>query len=201
MNMQVVSPVVINTFYLLALINPISKVAVLSALPPDRQSMLRRISLSASVAGAMILLGAMLCGVFILNAVFRVELYALQAASGLVLAWVGFNALRKGVFFEQPNSGEFNNVALVPLACPLIAGPATITACISLRATAGPLVAGISIVVAVAINYLIMRASRSISRLLTGFNIMGAIIRITGLIVMTMGMQTLLDGLQVWEHQ
>ncbi|MGI6087404.1 MAG: MarC family protein [Kiritimatiellia bacterium] len=193
-----ISLVIVNTLYLLALINPISKVAVLSALPPERRNMLQRISFSASVVGAMILLGAMLFGVFILNKVFRVELYALQAAAGLVLASVGFNALRRGVFFEQPDTDEFSNVALVPLACPLIAGPATITAAITLRASVGLTEATISIVLAVAINYLIMRASRFISQWLTKFNLMGAIIRITGLVVMTMGMQALLDGLRIW---
>ena len=69
----------------------------------------------------------------------------------------------------------------------MIAGPATITACITLQAKSGLLLPAMSLVIALAINYLIMQLSGTISAVLTRFNILGALIRITGLIVMTIG--------------
>ena len=88
-------------------------------------------------------------------------------------------------------------MSLSPLACPLIAALLRLQRLLHC-ALVGLTEATIFIVLAVAINYLMMRGSRFISQWLTKFNLMGAIIRITGLAVMTMGMQALLDGLRIW---
>ncbi|MFO8015170.1 MAG: MarC family protein [Phycisphaerae bacterium] len=192
--------VLVDALYLLALINPISKVSVLSAFPPsDGQRELRAVTSKSSLIGAAILLAAMAFGDLLLRMVFHVQLHALQLAGGTVLFWVGFNALRKGVFFEREMQNRFEDVALVPLACPMIAGPATITACIALPAKSGFVFPALSLVIAVAINYLIMRLAGPIAAVLRRFNILGALIRITGLVVMTMGAQMALDGLAGWQ--
>jgi len=194
-----VGRVLVDALYLLMLINPISKVSVLSAAPADeRPKEFRAITSKSSIVAAIILLAAMAGGEPLLRVVFHVHLYALQLAGGAVLTWVGFNALRKGVFFERDATGRFEDIALVPLACPMIAGPATITACIALGAQSGPEWPAVSLIIAVTINYGIMRLSGAIGALLTRFNILGALIRITGLIVMTMGTQMALDGFAAW---
>ncbi len=189
----------INTLYLLALLNPISKVSILVALPPEKRKgrFLSLISKSSMVA-AGILLGAMIVGDLFLRSVFRVDLYSLQLAGGVILFWVGMNALRRGVFFEHDSGAGFQDMALVPLACPMIAGPATIAACIGLHAQHGILIPTAAMLLAVAINHTIMMFSSSIGRLLAHFNILGALIRITGLIVMTIGTQMALDGIWAW---
>ena len=51
---------------------------------------------------------------------------------------------------------------------------------------------------AITINHIIMLLSGPIGRALDRFNILGAIIRVTGLIVMTIGTQMTLDGLADW---
>ncbi|MBN2210757.1 MAG: hypothetical protein JW709_05110 [Sedimentisphaerales bacterium] len=48
---------------------------------------------------------------------------------------------------------------------------------------------------AVLINGFLMHFSRQIAFILVRFNILGALIRITGLIVMTIGVQMVLNGL------
>ena len=194
--------IAVTTLYFLALINPVSKVSVLAVLSSEQQhDGFMRITKKASFVAGAILLVSMISGDFILRSVFRVELHSLRLAGGTVLCWVGFNALRKGVFFEQDTRTKFEDSALVPLACPMIAGPATIAACIAFRAREGLPVPAISIVLAVAINHVIMLFSRQISKALGRYNLLGAIVRLTGLIVMTIGTQMVLDGISSWQAQ
>jgi multiple antibiotic resistance protein len=188
-----------TTLYLLALINPISKVSILAVISSDQQQReFRAITAKSSLVALFILIGSMTFGSFVLQSIFHVDLHSLRLAGGVVLFWVGFNALRHGIFFEQETSARFEDVALVPLACPMIAGPATIAACIAIHSNDGLLSATISTTFAIGINYLIMTLSRQISTLLTRFNILGAMVRLTGLIVMTIGTQMALEGIAAW---
>ena len=188
-----------TTLYLLALINPISKVSILSVLSSDqRRAEFNAVTAKSSIVALCVLLGSMIFGSFVLRSIFHVEIHSLRLAGGVILCWVGFNALRRGIFFEQDVETRFEDIALVPLACPMIAGPASIAACIALRSKNGLLVPVLSVVLAVGINYCIMLMSRQISALLVQFNILGALVRLTGLIVMTIGTQMSLDGLAAW---
>ncbi len=190
-----------NALYLFILINPVSKVAVLAALPGEREQQqdLRSLAWRSSLVAAGILFVSMIGGDYLLRSIFRVNLHALQLAGGVVLFWVGFNALRYGVFFEAAPSGRYETVALVPLACPMIAGPATISASIALRAgPQGPVAATAAMLIAVGMNHLIMLLSRPIARALARHDLLGAIVRLTGLVVMTIGAQMAMDGISNW---
>jgi multiple antibiotic resistance protein len=127
-----------------------------------------------------------------------VDLHSLRVAGGMVLFWVGFNALRKGVFFEQDTHARFADIAVVPLACPMIAGPATITACITLTAQHGYVFPISAMLIAIGVNTALMLFAKRIGELLKRFDILGALIRLTGLVVMTMGVQMIFDGLEQW---
>ena len=189
----------VNALYILVLINPISKVSVLFMLSSENhRTAFRDVTTKSSMVAAGILIGAMIFGNFLLSKVFRIEMHSLNLAGGVVLFWMGFNALRKGVFFEQDTRAKFEDMALVPLACPMIAGPATIAACIALRGGVGLWSSIISVILAVSINHGIMSLSSLIGQKLTQFNIMGALIRITGLIVMAIGTEMALNGITAW---
>jgi len=56
----------------------------------------------------------------------------------------------------------------------------------------------VAIVLGLSINLAVMVSSRVIGRFLTVHNIMGALIRITGLIVATIAVQMVLGGLGTW---
>src|SRR5210317_1407986 len=118
---EVLIHTVVTTLYFLALINPVSKVSVLAVLSSEhKREDFMRVAVKTSLVAGAILLGSMVFGNVILRSVFRVELHSLRLAGGAVLCWVGFNALRKGVFFEQETQARFEDSALVPLACPMI---------------------------------------------------------------------------------
>lgn len=197
---ETMQQIVVDSLYILAIINPISKISVLSAISASTQEgyNLRVTAAKATGIASIILLGTMIFGGFILNQVFHLELYSLQVTGGIVLFWIGFEPLRKGVFFEREVESRFKDIAIVPLACPMIAGPATITASLTLAGQQGHFPAIFSILIALVANLAIMLLAKHIASALTNFNVMGAIIRLTGLIVMTIGLQMALDGTAQW---
>ncbi|MFP4057918.1 MAG: MarC family protein [Candidatus Brocadiia bacterium] len=191
--------VVQDALYMLALLNPVSKIAVLTAFASEyeKRGLVRAAARSSAIAAGILAL-SLVFGEFVLRQVFHVEIHSLQVAGGMVLWWVGFGALRKGVFFEREAHERFADISVVPLACPMIAGPASITACIALSADRGTALAGAAVVLALGANLALMLLSRPIGAALSRFNVLGALIRITGLIVLTMGVQMVLEGLRAW---
>jgi multiple antibiotic resistance protein len=197
--MGTTAQIFIDSLYILALLNPVSKISVLSTVSlAEETEELRSICVKSTVIAAVILVLAMTFGDFILRRVFHIELHSLQIAGGFVLLWVGFKALQRGVFFERDVPSRFADIAIVPLACPMIAGPATITASLALGAHRGLLSAICSVLIALSVNLAVMSLSKAIAAVLARFNVLGALIRITGLIVMTMGVQMSLDGFTHW---
>jgi multiple antibiotic resistance protein len=189
----------VDSLYILALLNPVSKISVLSTVSlAEGTEELRPICVKSSVIAAIILILTMIFGDFILRRVFHIELHSLQIAGGFVLLWVGFKALQRGVFFERDVPSRFADIAIVPLACPMIAGPAAITASLALGAHRGLFLAVSSVLIALLINLAVMLLAKAIAAMLARFNFLGALIRITGLIVMTMGVQMSLDGVTHW---
>lgn len=180
---------------ILALINPVSKIFIMSTIA-EKSSFreVERISMRASLVAAIILMIFLFVGNPLLTHVFHVHIYSFKIAGGLVLAYRGFEALNKGIFFEIKHTKKLKDFSIVPLASPMIAGPATITASVSFPAKYGIGITTIAIVIAVLINLLIMLTARHIHTHLRRHNIMGALIRITGLIVATIGIQMVLDG-------
>ena len=191
--------IIINTLYLVALINPVSKISILTVfMQKVEQKEISSIALKSTAVALLILVVSMFAGNIILDKIFHVDFYSLKIAGGFVLIWVGFGALRNGVFFEYSIHEKFTDISLVPLACPMIAGPATITAVIALHINYGTFQTIVPVILAISINYILMKLSIPIGRILQKFNLIGALIRLTGLIVMTMGVQMILDGVSIW---
>ena len=116
-----------NTFYLLALLNPASKVLFLAAYEPELTAKQNfELTWKSSAAALIILILLAYAGNLILNRVFHVELYSLQITGGLVVFMIGWTAIKEGRFIQKKENelrSSFTDVSLVPLAAPLIAGP------------------------------------------------------------------------------
>lgn len=191
--------IIINTLYLVALINPVSKISILTVFTQKvERKEISSVAFKSTAVALLILILSMFAGEIILDKIFQVDFYSLKIAGGFVLIWVGFGALRNGVFFEQNIQEKFADISLVPLACPMIAGPATITAVIALHINSGTIPTAVPVILAIFINYIFMKLSIPFGKILQKFNIMGALIRLTGLIVMTIGVQMILDGVSIW---
>lgn len=188
-----------TSLYFLALINPASKVLILSQMDPpySRQDMVK-VSATATLVALLILLFLSAIGHFILEKIFHVEIYSLQIAGGVVLFVIGLTSIRTGHFFEQDRRNRLEDISIVPLAAPMIAGPGTITAAISFSSTLGLSATIVSLTCAILINFLIMLSSSWIGKTLERFHAFGPLIRITGLIVAAVAVQMILTGVSQW---
>ena len=188
-----------TSLYFLALINPASKVFLLSSMePPYSWKVLVKVSAQATFTAFLILLSLSTLGHLLLKLVFQVEIYSLEIAGGIVLFIVGLTAIRKGSFYEIDLHGATTDIAVVPLGAPLIAGPGTMAAAISLASKHGPFVITLSFTAALLANFLIMLSSSWIGKTLDHFHVLAALIRITGLIVASVAVQMTLMGISKW---
>ena len=187
------------SLYFLALINPASKVFLLCSLEPrpSRRDLLK-LSTQATVVAFIILFVLTGVGNFVLDQIFHVELYSLQLAGGIVLFIIGLSAVRHGRFYEGNVPGTQSDISIVPLGAPLIAGPGTITAAISIAASNGFVPVIVALSAALLVNFVIMIASCGIGDTLNRFHAIGPLVRITGLIVAAVAIQMALDGLSTW---
>ncbi len=190
-----------NAFYLLALLNPASKIMFLAAYEPKltrKQNF--ELSWKSSAAALIILTVIAAAGHFILSRIFRVELYSLQITGGFVVFVIGWAAINEGRFVKkQPGEQEGNitDISLVPLAAPLIAGPGMIAAAIASSVSAGFLYTTLSLGIAIFINFLLMVCADRINSFLTRTHMLGPLIRLTGLIIAAVAMQMILTGIKV----
>ncbi|MFA6716039.1 MAG: MarC family protein [Victivallales bacterium] len=198
--MKTFSEIFLNSLYLLALINPISKICILSVFSKEADSKkeFNKIVMHSTLIALMILSMVMLFGEFLFHSFLRVELYSLKIAGGSILFCVGFKALSKGIFFEQNAQTRLSEISIVPLASPMIAGPATIAAALPMTVINGFTISFSAVTIAIFVNMVFMLLARPIGNVLVRFNIMGALIRITGLIVATIGVQMVLSGIAAW---
>ncbi len=191
--------VIQNALYFLALINPASKLCILSSMQatvPRRT--LAALAIRSTAAAFLILLALTVGGNFLLRDVFKVQLYSLKVAGGAILFLVGLTAVRRGRFFEDPLQPNATDISIVPLAAPLIAGPGTITGALSFASEAGVLRALGCITLALALNLGVMLLAPWVGRFLERVNAVGPLIRITGLIVAAVAVQMVFDGAGAW---
>lgn len=187
------------SLYMLAIINPVSKIFILSMFSKQAKPYeLEKISIRSTVIAFLILTIFATTGNIILSKIFHVELYSFKIAAGIILFTMGFKSLFKGVFFEVDEKAKLTDLSIVPLASPMIAGPATITVVISYSVEYGLLLTFISTILALGVNLIIMLLSKYISDFLSKYHLMEALIRITGLIVATIAVQMVLMGFSTW---
>jgi len=188
-----------NFLFFIVLLNPVSKIIVLSSLGVTNNfNELKNISLKATITAMIILFLFSFAGTFILKKIFRIEIYSLQIVGGIVLFLIGLRALQKGEFFELDIHQKIKDIAVVPIASPMIAGPATITASISQSAIYGPFITYISIFSALSVNFVLMILAGEINAFLKKYNLLGPLVRITGLFIASIGVNMALTGLKTF---
>ena len=188
-----------NSLYLLALLNPASKVMFLSTYEPAlTKRQIWELAWKSSVAALIILIVLAGAGEIVLRRVFKVELYSLRITGGLILFMIGWMAVREGRFIQKQEHSlreNFTELSLVPLAAPLIAGPGTIAAAISGTAEFGLPLTATALTLAILVNFVIMLFSRPINRALERTHLLGPLIRLTGLIISAVSVQMVITGL------
>ena len=189
--------VFISTFItLLALINPVQKIFLMTSLQDQlKDKELKYISIKSSVTAFFILIFFLFLGNVIFGYIFRIEIYSFRVTCGMVLVYSGWNALQKGALINIGKEMRIQDISSVPIAMPMIAGPGTITAVVTFPAQYGTLVTVTAIFAALGVNLVIMLYSKSIGKVMIKINVMSALVRIIGLIIATIGIQMIFDGI------
>ena len=183
-------------FAFLALINPIQKVFVVFSLQENySRAELHRIVDKATVTAIGVLLLFLFLGEAILGYVFNLKIYAFQITCGIVLFYNGFVGLQKGAFLTIDKNTRMEELIAVPIAIPMIAGPATITAAVTMPAVYGRWMTIAAVILALLLN---LRNADRIGKFLVRQNMLMPLIRITALIVAAIGLQMILNGIETF---
>ena len=152
---------------------------------------------AAVLVGAAILLVFSLAGNVILNKVFHIELADLQIAGGVLLLIISVDHLVFGTMRRAVSvSGTFtaHEVACVPLACPLLAGPGAMVTSLTLVRSSGWSHAVTAILVVFGIVWVVMRFVHPIHRIL-GKLTCTAFSKIMCLFIAAIGVNMMMSGL------
>lgn len=187
-----------------AILNPLGAIPIYLSLTADRRpEEMQRNAVKASIAVAVILILAVWAGDALL-AFFGIGIPAFRIAGGLlvlIIAIAMFDARTspaRHTDAEQAEAEAKNDIAVVPLAIPLLAGPGAISLAIvdahQAGSFSGKLVFCLGIVGVAAIVWLILRLAEPIGERL-GTGGLNIATRVMGLILAAMAVQFMADGM------
>ncbi|MGL5758227.1 YchE family NAAT transporter [Plesiomonas sp.] len=190
---------------LFALVNPVGILPAFISLTSHQSEQLRnKTNLTATLSVAIILWVALFLGQGILG-VFGISLDSFRIAGGFLVISIAMSMISGKLGEDKQNNQEKSesalrdNVGVVPLALPLMAGPGAISSTIvwGTRYNQWFNMLGLSITIALfaVLCWAIFRAAPYIVRLLgqTGINV---ITRIMGLMLMALGIEFIVTGVR-----
>lgn len=201
--MQLLSSFLTTLFAVFVVVDPIPVAPMFAAMTGGRPSHeIRRTARRASLAGALLLLFFAVFGQLLFK-LLRVDLNAFRVAGGLLLLLTAIDMLRARMSENRCSKREVEegvnkeDISIVPLATPLLAGPGAIATVMVLAADRPGALAMAPIAVAIGITFLIsyytLRAGHLIRRL-AGPSAMAMLQRIMGLVLAAVSIQFIADG-------
>ncbi len=188
---------------LFSVLNPIGTVPIFVGLTQDDDKKERsRISLWTAIDVFLILIIVYFIGQYVLT-FFGISIDALRIAGGLIIVSSGFSLLtgnfskKRGINKKVENDVQKrNDIALTPLAIPMLAGPGSMSLLIaSFQEHKGieHLYSSLSILAVSILIFLILRSAHYLAKILGASGIV-AISRIIGFIVIAIGIQYIVSA-------
>lgn len=184
-------------------VDPIGVVPLFIAMTArDDAKKVNSMALRACLAGAGLLVFFTLFGGFVFK-MFGVTLGAFRVAGGLLLILTALDMLRgrpsatRTSEQEAAEGAEKDDIAIVPLAMPLLSGPGSIATVMVLMSTGDGLLTGAAVIASIAITfvvtYLMLRGAGHVKKVLgqTGIALLQ---RVFGLILAAIAVQFIADG-------
>jgi multiple antibiotic resistance protein len=184
---------------LFVVVEPFGVVPTFASLTRDRpRDEQLQIAARASIVGALILLAFAFIGRGLLSAL-GVRLDAFQVAGSLVLLLGALEMIRGKAGCQRCTTSEADptraDIAIVPIAIPMLAGPGAMTATMSLVARQ-PLPAVLFAIVAVfAVTFLVLRGTATVQRFI-GPATLAVVLRVLGLLLAALSIQSIISGVQ-----
>jgi multiple antibiotic resistance protein len=190
---------------LFAIMNPIANTPVFLGLTAgDDENTRRKIAVKALTLAFVIILIFAAGGKLIFE-LFGITLAAFRITGGLLVALVGYHMLHGGETssVQHPSEDDRNKsleaeleIAITPLAMPILAGPGTIATAMNYASAGGPqdfLVTMVAFLVLCAISYALFISGESFIKYL-GQNGVKVVTRLMGLLLAVVGVQMLIGG-------
>ncbi|MGB2759345.1 MAG: MarC family protein [Maribacter stanieri] len=184
-----------------AITNPISNMTVFLSLTQGADEKTKAdINKRANIIAFIIVLVFVLLGKYIFE-LFNISIPAFKITGGILIFYIGFDMLQS----KQSNVKNIKhvnideNIAVSPLAIPILAGPGTIVTAMNFVSSAQPV--HITIVIAIfafmsLLTYFTFRLSNLIVRLV-GYNVISVIGKIMGLIIAIIGTGMIIEGIKI----
>ena len=192
---------------LIAILNPIGVIPIFINLTQQQTTGERNVTArTTGISVAVVLVVALLAGELILN-VFGISIASFRVGGGILILLMAISMMNATMSPARQTPEEARDaimkeqVAVVPLAIPLIAGPGAISTVIvyANRAAEDALlhksVLGIGVVLVAILIWFVFRMAEPLSRRLgrTGINV---VTRIMGLIMAAIGVEFMANGLK-----
>lgn len=186
-----------------AIIDPFGYVPIfLSLTAGDSEAVRRKTVKKACLTAFVVLTLSTFLGQQILT-FFGISIPALQISGGLILLIVGFEMMKvlpvveKLSQKEETEAARKEDISIVPLAIPMLSGPAAIATVIVLSSRAQssadyPVIVG-SILITLLITYFVLRSSSSLIKVI-GVNGLNVMTRIMGLLLCAIAIQYVING-------
>lgn len=190
---------------LFSVLNPIGTVPIFVGLTQhDDKKERSRISLWTAIDVFIILIISFFVGQYVLD-FFGISIEALRIAGGLIIVSSGFSLLTgkfkktRGINKKVENDVQNrNDIALTPLAIPMLAGPGSISLLIAFyqdhQETHEIIIASLAILAVAFSIFIILRSAHYLSKILGASGIV-AISRIVGFIVIAIGIQYIVSAI------
>ena len=183
-----------SALFMLIMIDPSDKILLVSLLREDFHiEDIRTLIVRANLIGFLLLFLFAVSGQIILQEIFHIDINALRVAGGFVLFKIGLEALESGGMLTLKREKNILALAAVPVATPLIAGPAAITTAITLTAEKGLVHATAAIFLAIVFTALTMFITLYLIKNVSKTTL-GVFIRIIGMFTMAIGAQMMVQG-------
>ncbi|KUH34799.1 MULTISPECIES: MarC family protein [Thermococcus] len=183
-----------SALFMLIMIDPSDKILLVSLLREDFHiEDIRTLIVRANLIGFLLLFLFAVSGQIILQDIFHIDINALRVAGGFVLFKIGLEALESGGMMTLKKEKNILALAAVPVATPLIAGPAAITTAITLTAEKGLYHATAAVFLAILMTALVMFVTLYLIKNVSKTTL-GVFIRIIGMFTMAIGAQMMVQG-------
>lgn len=183
-----------------AIMNPIANTPIfLGLVEGQTKQNKKKIARTGTITAFIIVVSFVIAGKYIFE-LFGITIPAFKITGGILIFYVGFEMLMsKKSKIHQNNSESENNIAISPLAIPILAGPGTIVTAMNSVTNANFLHIGIVVAIFAILIYLTYLAFAFSEKIvdLVGDNLIAVIGKIMGLILAIIGVGMVTEGIKL----
>lgn len=190
-----------SVFAIIALINPFSNLPQYLAMTEDIDDISRHKIFNAVIITALIIVAFFtISGHYIMHYLFRIEIYHLRVAGGIILIVMGI----KNLMFTKPvkiniiptdTIKEMIQKSIIPMAFPMMVGPGTLSTVIVMSDEIGILLTLLASIIAFSLMFLLFKYSGFIEKI-AGKLILHVTSRIMQIFIVAIGVKMLSGGIR-----